>query len=456
MFVYAGLALYSCNDLPSSYLLMLSQIHYCIVQILEIPVFLPPFVQVFKDAIRVWFTTISTILGIHAYMLPSPDTAASTAVRGVGGAANEAEGVVGDDEERGNDDNGNDVAHGHVHQPRVLLHHHNDAVGVAEPGDDDGAGAPHIRGPRMPVARSWPEDGHGESPARSPAVLYPPHFRTRVLLLVGNAWVWAHVGVSLFLVVPVMLGRAVLASVVSHHLQVRTRVVLGVGGVVAPIPVVGVSAGCGQKGAKGRVQCGAVAHTGCCVVAQVHDFYACVVGCSVLCAAGMLTRRTVRQRLVAVVRSWAGAGSCVPVVWGACKAMLVAGVCFGIVPLLVGVVLDLAVLVPLRCPVDMTPATYLWQDWGIGAMACQLLYEAQYPNGGVFVLWRRSLGHVLEGEFHRIDLGDVGLYSVAVLGALGWMLLVVYGFAFAPMPQVCTCDSACATCLLHLAVMSTR
>eukprot|EP00041_Stephanoeca_diplocostata_P030659 m.934637 g.934637 ORF g.934637 m.934637 type:complete len:1082 (-) comp23799_c0_seq11:168-3413(-) len=294
----------------------------------------------FREAIRVWCTAATTVLGIQTYMLPAPDSNANTA-----------------------------------------------AAGAAP---DNAAAADVLEQPRTsPVGDATDAEGDRDETARPThePVLYPTHFRARVLMLLGLAWVCMHMCASFMLVVPITLGRRVLALAVPLHFK-------------------------------------------------VHDFYAFTLGTGMCVAAGMLARPTVRQRLLAVVQSWSGLGHCVGVAWGCCKAAVAVGVGLGVLPLAVGVLLDLAVLVPLRCPADMTPATYLWQDWGIGAMACQLVYDADQLNGGVFVLWRRSVRHVLEGEFRRIDLVDVLLYGVVVLGSLGIALLVPFVLAFAALPQL--------------------
>ena len=39
-----------------------------------------------------------------------------------------------------------------------------------------------------------------------------------------------------------------------------------------------------------------------------------------------------------------------------------------VIPLLAGLLFDLAVVIPLRVPVNETPCMYLGQDWGLGLM----------------------------------------------------------------------------------------
>ena len=39
-----------------------------------------------------------------------------------------------------------------------------------------------------------------------------------------------------------------------------------------------------------------------------------------------------------------------------------------VVPLLVGLLMELLIVVPLRVPMHQTPIVFLWQDWALGVL----------------------------------------------------------------------------------------
>lgn len=54
------------------------------------------------------------------------------------------------------------------------------------------------------------------------------------------------------------------------------------------------------------------------------------------------------------------------------KCLLLGAFLFGLIPLLVGTLVDLALVVPLRVPLDESPCLLFYQDWALGLVLCKV------------------------------------------------------------------------------------
>uniref|UniRef100_A0A672H602 E3 ubiquitin-protein ligase MARCHF6 n=1 Tax=Salarias fasciatus TaxID=181472 RepID=A0A672H602_SALFA len=84
------------------------------------------------------------------------------------------------------------------------------------------------------------------------------------------------------------------------------------------------------------------------------------------------------------------------------KTAVVAVLLVGVVPLLVGLLLELVIFVPLRVPLNQTPLFFLWQDWALGVLHTKIF--------GVMVLmgpqwwFKTAIEQVYANGIRNIDL----------------------------------------------------
>lgn len=119
------------------------------------------------------------------------------------------------------------------------------------------------------------------------------------------------------------------------------------------------------------------------------------------------------------------------------KSLVALSVLLGILPLLMGLLVDMVFIVPLRVPLNQTPIIYLWQDWALGVLHTKIVCAVTLmgPNW-----WLKG---VIEQVYHdgirrmnlRLVLQDLALPVLATLGlalALPYLLAVsvipLFGF----------------------------
>ena len=80
------------------------------------------------------------------------------------------------------------------------------------------------------------------------------------------------------------------------------------------------------------------------------------------------------------------------VVVHAVKIVGAATVLAGVLPMLIGVLIEHVVIIPLKCPLEMSPIYNLWQDWCIGIMVLKLAFDAEVEGpGGAIGKWRQGI-----------------------------------------------------------------
>jgi hypothetical protein len=196
----------------------------------------------------------------------------------------------------------------------------------------------------------------------------PPMLRLRLLGLVLLGWATAFVAITYAMSVPVYCGRVVLAASTPG--------------------------------------------------AQVHDFYAFLVGC----AAHVIAYEAVSVDFRGVATLVRGAlhenGLSVVLRHVAALVRVVVFIAAAVVafPLAVGLLVDLAVVTPMTCPVKMTPATTLWQDWGLGIMLCKALYELELDGPPPLEWFRGRVRRHAEGFDAAAGTGLDVVTTVALFG----------------------------------------
>ncbi|KAL5021242.1 hypothetical protein ScPMuIL_000397 [Solemya velum] len=104
--------------------------------------------------------------------------------------------------------------------------------------------------------------------------------------------------------------------------------------------------------------------------AKVHELYTAACGlyvCWLCLRIGTVLYNWIPQGTAAIInklREW---------VELALKALLVAFLLIGAVPLLLGLLFELVVVAPLRVPLDQTPVYFPWQDWALGVLHAKII-----------------------------------------------------------------------------------
>lgn len=176
------------------------------------------------------------------------------------------------------------------------------------------------------------------------------------------------------------------------------------------------------------VWCGRMAFEWLSPEAQVHDFYSFLVGGGLLWGMGWM------QRAPTQVNFWMETIQ-------ACRRhfnmaaqtayFLLFGI--GLFPLAVGLLLDLAILTPLLCPLQMTPAIALWQDWGIGVMFCKAVYELEIDGPESVVWFRDRVRAYVEDRPQDMTFAQTTLLFGPLVVFLGMLLTVPYLIGYGPL-----------------------
>jgi hypothetical protein len=170
--------------------------------------------------------------------------------------------------------------------------------------------------------------------------------------------------------------------------------------------------------------------------AHVHDFYSFVVGMSLQSL--LVTALSADARiLLARLRDSVGLDGLRALgrhVIAMVRAVFFLGVGVGLFPLAVGLLVDLAIVTPMTCPLNMTPATTLWQDWGLGIMLCKALYELDIEGGPQSVIWfRDQVRFHLEAPTATVTISATTFLFGPLLVTLGMLLTVPYLIGYSPL-----------------------
>lgn len=113
--------------------------------------------------------------------------------------------------------------------------------------------------------------------------------------------------------------------------------------------------------------------------------------------------------------------------WGimGTKALIALVVVAVIVPLMVGVLMELVIVIPLRVPLHQTPILFLWQDWALGVLYTKIMCALVMMGPNWWL--KTNLEHIYLGGVRGLDLNLlVGQTALPVIACLGACLTVPY------------------------------
>eukprot|EP00040_Diaphanoeca_grandis_P023286 m.126424 g.126424 ORF g.126424 m.126424 type:complete len:884 (-) comp29200_c0_seq7:99-2750(-) len=192
--------------------------------------------------------------------------------------------------------------------------------------------------------------------APTPAEMFPKFFSLRILGLLGLGWLTSHVLVTALLTIPVTVGR----------------------------------------------------YTTNAAFLEVHDLYTFVVGVFVCWVLVQIPRKLSKANVLRAVHttlSMHGVTVVYHVVVHAIKGFVAVMLVLIVLPTLAGLLVDLVIIIPAKCPVEMTPILSLWQDWSIGVMVLKLIYQSEYDGpANIIANWRNSIDSALNSNLGEIPL----------------------------------------------------
>lgn len=155
---------------------------------------------------------------------------------------------------------------------------------------------------------------------------------------------------------------------------------------------------------------------------KVHELYTGACGLY-LCLLGI--------RGITLLASWIMLGWTQVVLrvrqWGVMgtKALVALLVVAVLVPLMVGVLMELVIVIPLRVPVHQTPILFLWQDWALGVLYTKIMCALVMMGPNWWL--KTNLEHIYLGGIRGLDLNLlVGQTALPVIACLGGCLTVPY------------------------------
>ncbi|XP_045617401.1 E3 ubiquitin-protein ligase MARCHF6 isoform X3 [Procambarus clarkii] len=164
----------------------------------------------------------------------------------------------------------------------------------------------------------------------------------------------------------------------------------------------------------------------------VHELYTGACGLY-LCLLGI--------RGITLLASWIMLGWTQVIVrlrqWGimGTKAVIALVVVAVVVPLMVGVLMELVIVIPLRVPLHQTPILFLWQDWALGVLYTKIMCALVMMGPNWWL--KTNLEHIYLGGVRGLDLNLlVGQTALPVIACLGACLTVPYVTAHTIAPLV--------------------
>ncbi|KAK3871776.1 hypothetical protein Pcinc_023101 [Petrolisthes cinctipes] len=107
------------------------------------------------------------------------------------------------------------------------------------------------------------------------------------------------------------------------------------------------------------------------------------------------------------------------------KAVIALVVVAVVVPLMVGVLMELVIVIPLRVPLHQTPILFLWQDWALGVLYTKIMCALVMMGPNWWL--KTNLEHIYLGGVRGLDLNLlVGQTALPVIACLGACLTVPY------------------------------
>ncbi|XP_077982341.1 E3 ubiquitin-protein ligase MARCHF6-like [Glandiceps talaboti] len=86
----------------------------------------------------------------------------------------------------------------------------------------------------------------------------------------------------------------------------------------------------------------------------------------------------------------------------AVKAIVVAVILIGLVPLLLGLEFELVIVAPLRVPLDQSPIFFLWQDWALGVLHTKIICAVTMMGPSWWL--KRAIEQVYQDGFRNLNL----------------------------------------------------
>ncbi|XP_069958511.1 E3 ubiquitin-protein ligase MARCHF6 isoform X2 [Cherax quadricarinatus] len=165
---------------------------------------------------------------------------------------------------------------------------------------------------------------------------------------------------------------------------------------------------------------------------KVHELYTGACGLY-LCLLGI--------RGITLLASWIMLGWTQVIVrlrqWGimGTKVLIALVVVAVVVPLMVGVLMELVIVIPLRVPLHQTPILFLWQDWALGVLYTKIMCALVMMGPNWWL--KTNLEHIYLGGVRGLDLNLlVGQTALPVIACLGACLTVPYVTAHSIAPLV--------------------
>ncbi|XP_002737454.1 E3 ubiquitin-protein ligase MARCHF6-like [Saccoglossus kowalevskii] len=117
----------------------------------------------------------------------------------------------------------------------------------------------------------------------------------------------------------------------------------------------------------------------------------------------------------------------------ALKALIVAALLIGLVPLLLGLLFELVIVAPLRVPLDQSPVFFPWQDWALGVLHTKIICAITMMGPSWWL--KRAMEQVYQDGFRNLNIKFILQHLAApVLCSLLLALTVPYFFAAGVLP----------------------
>ncbi|XP_070576243.1 E3 ubiquitin-protein ligase MARCHF6-like [Ptychodera flava] len=117
----------------------------------------------------------------------------------------------------------------------------------------------------------------------------------------------------------------------------------------------------------------------------------------------------------------------------AVKALIVAAILIGVVPLLLGLLFELVIVAPLRVPLDQSPVFFPWQDWALGVLHTKIICAITMMGPSWWL--KRAMEQVYQDGFRNLNLKFIFRHlALPVVTSLLLALTVPYFFAAGIVP----------------------
>lgn len=167
-------------------------------------------------------------------------------------------------------------------------------------------------------------------------------------------------------------------------------------------------------------------------VLKVHELYTAACG-TYLCWLAL--------RAISLIVSWLPQGRAAMInrlrhwcVLGA-KTIVASTILLGVIPLLLGLLLELVVIIPLRVPIHQTPLLFIWQDWALGVLYTKIACAITMMGPDWFL--RTAIERAYRDGIREMNLRFIFRELAApVVISCGLALAVPYAIAYSVVPLV--------------------